>query len=341
MDRMFTAASTPSVALTAKAELPFHSHASVILIIGMLAVFFWWAFNRLGPSLKAAGRISAAGPLVSKHQKRWIVGGIAATFVFSYWPLHDIAEKYLFLVHMTQHTVFTMIAPACLLLGSPDWLWGWALSKPFFRAIIRFNSKPIVALLVFNALIAFTHWPRLVERSLHNELLHFTIHLILFTSATFMWIPVINRRPELTVLNKPVKMMYLFAQSIVPTVPAAFLAMSKKVMYRTYETAPRMIHGLDAIGDQQLAAAVMKILVGGYLWVIVGFLFASWWRDSKDGTTTDHRVKVAPVGGRLNIAGMTVSGGRVEEQLTWEHVQAEFDRLDLEASQTVRPEAST
>jgi putative membrane protein len=321
----------------ASASVPFHSHGSVLLVIGLVAVFFWWAFNRLGPSLAAAGRVTTPGPLVTARQKQWIVGGILVTFIFSYWPLHDIAEKYLFLVHMTQHTVFTLIAPVCLLLGSPDWLWGWVLNNNVLRAILRFNTKPIVALLVFNSLIAVTHWTKVVEKSLNNELFHFIVHLVLFTSATFMWLPVINRRPELTTLKTPVKMMYLFAQSIVPTVPAAFLAMSKKVLYPTYEAAPRLIRDLDAIGDQQLAAAIMKVVAGGYLWAIVGFLFAMWWRDSKNGVADDHNTQPTNKQ-RLNIAGMTVSGKRVEEQpLTWDQVKAEFDRLDSEGGAPIEP----
>jgi putative membrane protein len=321
-------------------SLKFHGHPSVLLIIGAVAVFFWWALTRLGPRELAAGHI-ASGEIASSRNKKWLSAGVLATFVFSYWPLHDIAEKYLFLAHMTQHTVFTLVSPVCFLLGSPDWLWAWALRNKALRNVVAFASKPIVALMVFNALIAITHWPSLVEYSLHNELFHFMVHAVLFLSATMMWIPVINRRPELPQLNIPVKMMYLFAQSIVPTVPASFLTFSKKAMYNTYQDAPRMIHGLDALGDQQLAGAIMKVGAGTYLWGIVGYLFFRWWKNSKAGLS-DGNLAVSPTlpSGRLNIAGMTVSGGRVaqtadSEVLTWHDVEQEFARLDKEqATQT-------
>ena len=300
--------------------LPFHSHPSVLVVIGSLAVFFWWAFTRLGPRIVPAGDVVA-----TRRQMHWVVAGVVWTFVWSYWPLHDIAERYLFLVHMGQHTVFTLIAPACFLLGSPQWLWEWALSKPVVGPVTRFMSKPIVALMTFNALIAGTHWVGIVERSLHNEWFHFSVHAVLFTSATFMWIPVINRTEQLTRLASPTKMMYLFAQSIVPTVPASFLTFSRKAMYPTYGHAARLIHGLDAVGDQQLAAATMKVGAGSFLWGIVGYLFFTWWQESKRGDTADNRRKTAEV---TSIAGMTVSGGRVDEVLTWDQVRAEFDRIE-------------
>ena len=322
----------------ATASLPFHSHASVVLVVGAVATFFWWAFTRLGPTLVASGE-----EIVSKRQKHWVVAGLAWTFVFSSWPLHDISEKYLFLVHMTQHTVFTFVAPACFLLGSPTWLWRWFMSHRPIALVVRFLSKPLVALLTFNTLIVVTHIPPVVEKSLHNEWFHFSVHTVLFAAATFMWIPVLNRTPGLPRLKTPTKMVYLFAQSIVPTVPASFLTFSVTPMYKTYGMAPRLIRHLDAIGDQQLAAAIMKIGGGGFLWGIVAYLFATWNRDTQAGLADDNvlatgEVERPPAIGRTRqrpqIAGMTIGGGRVgdpavgSEVLTWEQVKAELDRLE-------------
>ena len=83
------------------------------------------------------------------------------------------------------------------------------------------------------------------------------------------------------------KMVYLFGQSIVPTVPASFLTFSEKAMYETYGLAPRFFKGLDAVEDQQLAAAIMKLGVGSLLWGIVGYLFFNWWLESKAGRADD------------------------------------------------------
>ncbi len=312
-----------ATAAATRAELPFHAHPSVLLVIGGVAAFFWWAFTRLGPRLVAKGEIVA-----TRRQKQWIVAGLTWTFVWSYWPLHDISERYLLLVHMTQHTVFTLVAPACFLLGAPAWLWKWALSKRIIGPVTRFASRPLLALIAFNLLVAGTHWKGIVERSLHSEALHFSVHVVLFAGATFMWIPVINRIDGLPKLGAPTKMMYLFAQSIVPTVPASFLVFTERATYATYRNAPRLISGLDATGDQQIAAAIMKLGAGSLLWAVVGYLFYQWWMDCKAGRADDNRNPVAEV---RSIAGMTVSGGRVEDVLTWDQVQAEFDRIDQAA----------
>ena len=141
------------IAATGSASLRFHSHPSVVLVVGAVAVFFWWAFTRLGPRLAPAGE-----PVVTRRQKQWIVAGLIWTFVFSEYPIHDISEKYLFFVHMIQHTVFTLVAPACFLMGAPGWLWNWMLDRPVIGPVARFASRPLLALLTFNLFVAGTHW---------------------------------------------------------------------------------------------------------------------------------------------------------------------------------------
>ena len=126
-----------------------------------------------------------------------------------------------------------------------------------------------------------------------------------------MWFPVINREPGFPRLSIPAKMMYLFAQSIVPTVPASFLTFSNRPLYRTYELAPRLLHGFSAISDQQVAAAIMKVGAGSLLWGIVGLLFMQWWKESQKGNSGDNRriAKPRPV-------------------VTFAQAQAEFDQSE-------------
>ena len=329
MSAFLTAAST---------SVPFHLHADVIVVVGAIATFYWWAFTRLGPRLVAPGEKA-----VNYRNVRWAVIGVGLIAVFSYWPIHDIAEDYLFLVHMIQHTVFTMLAPACLLMAAPPWLWKWALDGRIWTPTLRFLTKPIFALLIFNAVIAGTHFPQVVNLSLRNELFHFSIHTLLFLTATLMWLPVINKTPYLRTFNMPTRMVYLFAQSIVPTVPASFLTFSETPLYEKYQTAGRLIKGLDAVADQQLAAAIMKVGAGSYLWIIIGILFTVWWRDSQVGQANDNRfIAVASSG---SVAGMSIDGRRVSlaersepatasvspDVLTWEQVRPEFARLDRES----------
>jgi putative membrane protein len=66
--------------------------------------------------------------------------------------------------------------------------------------------------------------------------------------------------------------MYLFVQSLVPTIPAAWLTFAEGAVYETYDQ-PIRVWGLSVQHDQQLAGAIMKTGGGIFLWTIIIFLF--------------------------------------------------------------------
>jgi putative membrane protein len=70
-------------------------------------------------------------------------------------------------------------------------------------------------------------------------------------------------------------MFYLFLMSLVPTVPASFLTFGHTVLYRFYETAPR-IWPIDALTDQRIAGLIMKLVGGFLLWVVIAWYFFKW-----------------------------------------------------------------
>ena len=297
-----------AAASTGEASLPWRVEPSVWLVMGSVVTFLWWAITRLGPGLVGPGQ-----PLITRRQKQWLAAGVVSMWVFSEYPIHDISEKYLFVAHMTQHTVFTLVSSACFLMGAPDWLWRWVLSKPKIARIARFCCHPMVALLVFNAMIAYTHLPVIVRLSTSNGLFHFCVHALLFITSMFMWVPVINRTELLPQLKKPTKMIYLFAQSLVPTVPASFLTFSSKPLYQHYADAPRLISGFDAVKDQQFAAVIMKLGAGTFIWCIVGYLFYLWWQDDQAGIADDNMRPIPAEGMGQGV-------------LTWDRVQVELKR---------------
>ncbi|HEX7167661.1 MAG TPA: cytochrome c oxidase assembly protein [Acidimicrobiales bacterium] len=285
-------------------ELEFTAHPSVWLLVGAIVVGYVLAIRVLGPSLVPAGE-----PIVSRKQVVLFGVGVALLWTFADWPVHDLAEKYLFSVHMVQHTVFSLIAPPILLLGLPTWLLDWLTSPAWLRAALRKICRPLPAALLFNGMIAFTHWPSWVDLTLRSEVVHFLAHTMLWATATAMWLPVVNHGVVgLPSLSRMAKMPYLFLQSIVPTIPASFLAFADNVLYEEYAKAPR-IWGMSAIEDQQLAGGIMKVGGTMIIWTLIVVIFFRWYADSeRTGNDT----------------------------LTWDDVQRELDRTPP-ATETAAP----
>jgi putative membrane protein len=94
-------------------------------------------------------------------------------------------------------------------------------------------------------------------------------------------------------------MAYLFVQSLIPSVMAAFLTFSRSAFYSYYEQAPRL-WTLTPIEDQQFAGFVMKILGSLILWGFIGYAFFRWYQkdqaDSRDPEWDAVREEMARMG---------------------------------------------
>jgi putative membrane protein len=254
-----------------------HPHPDVWLLVAALAGTYVYALRRVGPR-----HVSPGEPPATRGQRRAFALGLLAIVVAAEWPLHDLGERSLFTAHMIQHLLMTLVAPPLLLLGTPGWLLRWALQPRWLMAVVRRLSRPLVAFVLFNATIAVTHWPAYVDLILTSQILHFATHALLFGAAFLMWMPVLSPIAEIPRLSYPLQMLYLFGQSILPTVPASFLTFGSTPLYRAYEEFPRL-WGISALHDMQLAGLSMKLLGGFILWGVIAVLFFRWAKQEEDG----------------------------------------------------------
>src|SRR5205085_10086871 len=110
----------------------------------------------------------------------------------------------------------------------------------------------------------------------------FAAHAVLLVAGIIMWMPVVSPLEDMPQLHPLAKMLYLFLQSILPTVPASFLTFGTTPLYHFYEHVPRL-WGLSAITDQQIAGVIMKVIGGLYVWVVVVVGFFRWYSRVEEG----------------------------------------------------------
>ncbi|MGH2751387.1 MAG: cytochrome c oxidase assembly protein [Actinomycetota bacterium] len=257
-------------------------HPEVWLALVLLAGGYAWAVNVLGPRKvgegERAGRASGDLPgekPASAKQVFAFYSGIILLWFASDWPLHDIAERYLFSFHMIQHLAFMLVVPPLLLLGTPRWLLRSLIGTGARFRVMRVLTKPVVALLIFNGTVAFIHWPVIVGLQTSSNAGHGVVHALILGASIIGWWPVVSPLPELGRMTDIAKMFYLFLTSVIPTVPASFLTFAEGVLYQHYETVPRL-WGLTATTDQMIAGLIMKIGGGLLLWSVIAVLFFRW-----------------------------------------------------------------
>ncbi|MGH2709880.1 MAG: cytochrome c oxidase assembly protein [Actinomycetota bacterium] len=257
------------------ATIGWHPHVEVWALVIFLGTGYRVAVKRWGPQ-----HVSPGEPPATRGQVVSFFLGLFTILVVSSWPIHELAEERLLSVHMTQHLLLSLVAPPLLLFGTPGWLMRRLLRPRLLAAVVRNLSRPFIALLLFNAFIAFSHWPVIVGAAVDSELTHFTLHFALFGTAMLMWMPVLSPMFEIPRLRYPAQMMYLFAQSIVPTVPASFLTFADGPIYPFYGLASPLI-GVDPVTDQRIAGLIMKIVGGFILWGFIAVLFFKWHKQDE------------------------------------------------------------
>jgi putative membrane protein len=246
--------------------LAFQWHPEVWVLVGFLTGAYVYLVRVIGPKAVPSG-----SPVVTRRHLISFVAAMALVWLASDWPLHDISEEYLYSAHMFQHMVLSYFVPPLALMATPTWLARALLGERRLYRTVRWFSQPVIAGVVFNATVMILHIPLLVNESVDNGPLHYALHVLVVTSSLLMWTPICGPIAELR-LGVAGAMIYLFLQSVVPTVPAAWLTFAEGVVYDAYDV-PVRLWGISVTSDQQLAGAVMKTGGGVFLWSIVVLLF--------------------------------------------------------------------
>jgi putative membrane protein len=256
----------------------FQAHPEIWVLVAGIVLLAVYAVRRIGPSATRDGEV-----VVTRSQKSWFVAGVLTLWLATDWPMHDVAEEYLYFVHMIQHLLLSFVVAPMFLLATPTWLAraivGRSDGLPY--RLLRRMTKLIPATLLFNAVVVFSHWPAVVNNVVGSAPLHYGVHVLVFFSALIMWMPVCGPLGELR-LPLGAQMPYLFLQSIIPTVPAGWLTFADGVVYKSYDHTYRM-WGLSVQYDQQLAGMIMKVVGGLYLWTIIAILFVRFAQASEHG----------------------------------------------------------
>ncbi|MBI3970540.1 MAG: cytochrome c oxidase assembly protein [Chloroflexi bacterium] len=233
----------------------------------------WQPPGALGPEQR--GRLTA-------WQAVAFFAGILLAALVLLSPLHAMGERYLLSAHMVQHLVLTQAVAPLLLLGTPGWM-----LRPLLRlsAVRRAGASlltPAPAFLLFNLVFAVWHVPPFYELALRSLPVHAIEHAAFLGLALITWWPVFGPLPELPRLPYGGQVLYLFFESLPPTVIGALIALSEKAVYPTYWAAPR-IFGIEPLADQQLGGLIMWIPGALAYFFVLSVIFFIWMERRSPG----------------------------------------------------------
>ena len=247
-------------------------HPSIPIGLGVLVLV--WGLG-IGPLRRRYG----LGPPVDGLRKATFGLGIATFFLALTGPIHDLSDSYLFLVHMLQHLVITLIAPPLILLGTPDWLVRPLLRLPALGRAIRFLTRAPVAYLLYTGTLAVWHVPRFYGETLIDLPTHIFEHVLFIVTAFLAWWPVLSPIREMR-LRPPLQVFYLILLTLPMKGLGAALTMQGDVLYPAYALAPR-VYGISPMEDQRIGGLLMWLPSGSVLWGAAAIVFYRWWRGEQ------------------------------------------------------------
>lgn len=176
-----------------------------------------------------------------------------------------------FIWHMAQHDLLTLLAVPVLLLGAPFIPVVRGLPGPLRRGlfiplarnrIVRWLvwrlTHPLVALLAFELTLLVWHFPAIYDRALFNEGMHILMHGSLAFTAVLFWWNLVNPHPFPWRLHHLLRMLMLFASSVVNTLLSSIITFSPQVLYG-YESQTGFL-GMSMAEDQFVGGSLMWVM---------------------------------------------------------------------------------
>lgn len=184
----------------------------------------------------------------------------------------DLLGGQLFLMHMVQHLLLTMLVPILIWSTDPFPVVVWALPSTMRRMIVGLLhsgtgarrvltvvTRPNVAWLFYITIFLGWHDPTLYNLSLRSDWVHDLQHITFTASALLFWWHIFGAAPHLhRQPNMLLRMGYVLA-AIPPTMlTGVSIAFAGRPIYSYYTTVPRF-WGFAVLEDQALAGAIMWI----------------------------------------------------------------------------------
>jgi putative membrane protein len=248
------------------------AYPGVWLFLALLLI--WYARARSAPS---NAQTRTAEP--SNRQTAWFITGLFAIWLALDWPLGALGAGYLVSAHTVSYILLALVAPPCLILGIPREAQLRALAGPRLGPLLRLAARPWFSLTLFNVVLFLSHIPQVVDTVMASQVGALLVDLGWLGGGLALWWPVMGP-PPLVTLRRPMKMAYLFASTLPPIIPSAFLTFADYPLYATYELAPRVFPILTAQQDQQVAGLLMKLVGDLPVWFAFGVIFFRWARES-------------------------------------------------------------
>lgn len=217
----------------------------------------------------------------------------------------DLVSHIMFTGHMIQMALYYLVFPVLMFIGIPEWIWKKIMYAPIIGGILRFFTKPLLAIILFNGLFSLYHLPVVFDYAKANPIVHTTMTTAILFGAFAMWWSVFAPVKELDRLTPIMKIGYIFANGVLLTPACGLIIFADIPLYATYTetgawvtalslcvpmdvlgglslSGPEIFSPLSLIDDQQLGGIVMKITQEIVFGAFISTIFFGWFNKERN-----------------------------------------------------------
>ncbi|MBP1968223.1 putative membrane protein [Virgibacillus natechei] len=240
----------------------------------------------------------------SKSQQIFFYLGLFLLYAVKGAPI-DLLSHITLTAHMIQMAIYYLVFPILIIKGIPGWLWEKVVYAPVIKPIFRVLTKPLVSLLLFNALFSLYHIPAVFDFSKSSIVAHSSTSIIILIAAFIVWWPILSPLKEFDTLSPPVKIGYIFANGVLITPACALIIFADYPLFAAYTqegawmqalalcvpgdvleglviplSGPEMFTSLSTMEDQQLGGIIMKTMQEITYGILLGSVFFKWFNKN-------------------------------------------------------------
>ena len=262
--------------------------------LGILATTVWWLW-----AVRRVDSLHPANPVPRRRTAAFLLGMLALAFALCSGIEHY--DTSLFSIHMFQHVLLMLVAAPLIALSAPITL-TLRLSSPATRKrwllpilhsrVVRVLAHPVVAWVMFAAMMWGVHFSPLFNAALEDPWIHDLEHAIFLVGAILFWWPAVALDPAPYRMNHPGRIVYVFLQMTQNTFLAVAILFASDVLYQHYATIVRP-WGISPLDDQRLGAGIMWVtgdLI--FLTAILALVYGWMKAEARDTARADRRADV-------------------------------------------------
>jgi putative membrane protein len=236
----------------------------IVSVLGGLGYFVLLPFaaKRL-PGAPARPRPSV---LVTPRQRALFLTGLVVLALLESWPILQLAREVSSFAYLTHNLLIGLVAVPLMLLGIPDWLLHQLTESEFVDALLTMLTQPVIATIIYCGVLMVSMLSAIVDAQARSLVVFVYLQVLFVFAGAVMWIPALRLLPGAHKMSTGARVLFLFAQSLLPSFPAIVLIFAHHPFYSVFVHNVHTVFGISEVGDQELAGGISKVIDFGILW---------------------------------------------------------------------------